>query len=403
MALWMVSCLYLALHWTLLYRLSSSSRTLLRRSVVPPPRVYYLEGTPPGGGFVPVPSVRILDVNETSGASVNDSDDSSNSNNETCVPLADWYNDLHPDCNRLHELDLTTSLVDEDLDVLGRGWFRVTFRYQNVVLKVLRTEREFLREYYELHRRDALALERLTTSPFVVNVYGYCGQSTINEFADFTLAPSLEDLNKKLRDRIDERTLLWKLKLAASVAQGVADVHQAGDKDATRAHMVHYDLNPRNVALFGPSAQPKLNDFNIAEFLRYDPTTNATCGFASRMHDPWWRAPEEVGKDGVPLDEKVDLYALGNVLFAIFTTHAPRGKMKDVRKEDVRVKVQEGQRPLFPKPWDTMEHPVAQVLREAIHMCLEPKPQDRPTADHVAGLLSGALQDLVAAHASEEV
>ena len=42
---------------------------------------------------------------------------------------------------------------------------------ESVVLKTLRLEREYKREYYELHRRDALAMERLTYSPFVVNVH----------------------------------------------------------------------------------------------------------------------------------------------------------------------------------------------------------------------------------------
>ena len=63
---------------------------------------------------------------------------------------------------------------------------------------------------------------------------------------------------------------------------------------------------------------PKLNDFNVAEFLTYDPETNKPCGFRSRLHEPWWRAPEEMDLiDKTFVDEKVDVYALGEVLFHI--------------------------------------------------------------------------------------
>lgn len=46
-----------------------------------------------------------------------------------------------------------------------------------------RLERDFLPEYYELHRRDAVAMERLTSSPYVMDVFGYCGQSALTELA----------------------------------------------------------------------------------------------------------------------------------------------------------------------------------------------------------------------------
>ena len=48
-----------------------------------------------------------------------------------------------------------------------------------------RLERDFHEEIYEAHRVDALAMERLTKSPFVIDVYSYCGQTGINEYATF--------------------------------------------------------------------------------------------------------------------------------------------------------------------------------------------------------------------------
>jgi hypothetical protein len=96
-----------------------------------------------------------------------------------------------------------------DLKLLELGWFRGAWKYDTfvkplsdpnatttrpvsslssemestVILKTLRMEREFLEEYFDLHEHHAVAMEQLTFSPFVINEYGYCGQSALNEFA----------------------------------------------------------------------------------------------------------------------------------------------------------------------------------------------------------------------------
>ena len=81
---------------------------------------------------------------------------------------------------------------DGSVNLLGKGWFRLTWKFsaqndKSVVVKTLRYDREFYDEYYELHRRDAVAMERLSSSPFVMDIYGHCGQSALNELADFQL------------------------------------------------------------------------------------------------------------------------------------------------------------------------------------------------------------------------
>jgi hypothetical protein len=107
------------------------------------------------------------------------------SNDDTCLPMAKWMTASFVNCNSMHEIDLMGSVAQHDqtdLVLLGEGWFRSTWKYSvhndlspssTVVVKTLRIEREFLEEYFELHRRDAVAMERLTFSPFVMDVYGY--------------------------------------------------------------------------------------------------------------------------------------------------------------------------------------------------------------------------------------
>lgn len=126
---------------------------------------------------------------------------------------------------------------EEDLKFLGQGWFRDTWKYVNdnfegspaVVLKTLRIERDFLEEYFDLHRRDAVAMERLAFSPYVINVFGHCGQSAINELAEGIMGGkinSLEQLNRRLRGKeTDPQALFLKLKLASKISLGLAHVH----------------------------------------------------------------------------------------------------------------------------------------------------------------------------------
>jgi serine/threonine protein kinase len=331
-----------------------------------------------------------------------------------CVPMHEWQTKSFPNCNLVHEYDLTSAgpgvhrnntnlILEDNLVMLGQGWFRNTWRLdvgstnEKVVLKTLRLEREFYDEFYDLHRRDALAMERLTHSPFIMDIYGYCGQSALNELADFgdgNLA-SLEKVDRQLRGTRDPASFLLKLQLATSVAVGVAHIHEI-DKDG-RPSLVHYDLNPRNVAIVG-NGKPKINDFNIAEFLHWNPKTNETCGFAGRLHEPWWRAPEEVAvdseEDGQLLDEKVDVYALGSILFHVLTTHSPRGKMKKDRIEEVREKVARGEAPFLEEQYAKSKDPAVKAFRRALDLCFEPDPKDRGSAREVADLLLEALVEI---------
>lgn len=158
-------------------------------------------------------------------------------------------------------------------------------------------------------------------------------------------------------------------------------------------------INPRNIAVMR-GGHPKINDFNIAEFLTYDPETNQTCGFKSRLHEPWWRAPEEMDKsDKTFVDEKVDVYALGEVLFHILTTHGPRGKMKKYRMEEVRALVKEGVPPVMWEPYASggkngalKKNGIVKAFMKAMDLCFEKDPKKRGTSIQVARVLHKALK-----------
>ena len=353
-----------------------------------------------------------------------DPGDSWQTPHQHCLPKASWQVQSNPNCNTIHEVNLVAAAADvpsiksppeDSLLVLGEGWFRTTWRLdrilpqsvsdgevkktqqESVVLKTLRIAREYLSEYYELHRRDAVAMERLTASPFVVNVFGYCGQSAINELADFPFpgVQNLESFNRRMRGKESAYTNAIKLRMAASIALGVADIHAGGstDPDDMNVYMTHYDLNPRNIALFA-GGRPKINDFNIAEFLEYDPTTknNATCKFPSRLHEPWWRAPEEMNMTHTILvDEKVDIYALGNILYHTLTSHSSHGKQTRDRMDSVRPIVAAGIKTAIPDHYANSKDPNVMAIIKAIELCWAKDPNDRATAEEIAMGLYDAL------------
>jgi serine/threonine protein kinase len=339
---------------------------------------------------------------------------------DPCVPMADWQTQSFVTCNVLHEIDMGLGASETDTDAsttpaqslkpLGEGWFRTTWKMDTAtdttVLKTLRVVRDFTPEFYELHRRDAVAMERLTSSKFVMDVYAYCGQSAVNEMADFAVPgiQNLEAFDRRMRGQNSRQGDMMKLRVAASIATGVADIHGVESMDG-RPSMVHYDINPRNVAMCA-GGRPKLNDFNIGEFLRWNPETNETCGFPSRMHEPWWRAPEEmnttVKEDTVRLDEKVDIYALGNVLYHILTTHSPRGKMKRERMEIVRPAVAQGIAPELPEPYASGTDPIYAAFRDAMALCFAKDPKERGSAEEVANVLTNAVVAITAVHKEED-
>lgn len=59
--------------------------------------------------------------------------------------------------------------------------------------------------------------------------------------------------------------------------------NEIGPPRKSNATLVHYDLNPRNVAIV-EGGKPKINDFNVAEFLTWDTRHNTTCGCTGRFH-----------------------------------------------------------------------------------------------------------------------
>jgi len=100
--------------------------------------------------------------------------------------------------------------------------------------------------------------------------------------------------------------------LFEKVCEAVHYGHQRG--------VVHRDLKPANV-LVEPGGQPKLIDFGIAR--AEGPTFEATLTSESGSGTLAYMSPEQFEQGGAATDIRVDVYALGVILFQLLTGRLP--------------------------------------------------------------------------------
>lgn len=135
---------------------------------------------------------------------------------------------------------------------------------------------------------DAISLDVLMKSRFTINIFGYCGSSSIQEFAGGNLNKLLPSLGP-----ID------KLRMATWMANGIADIHAvdalesssklgiADNSTNVTASLIHNDINMDNVLLGHRNGMelPIFNDFNIAVFRKKD-AQGRPCRFHGRFANP---------------------------------------------------------------------------------------------------------------------
>jgi hypothetical protein len=311
-----------------------------------------------------------------------------------CVPMKEWQTQPHPSCNKFHEIDLFQGFVQQTarkIEWLAQGGWRNVFSYEGdatypvddkVALKMLRWESKFVdfgpREY-EIHQMDAIVTDRLTASPRIIDMYGFCAQSVFNQFADMDLGQFHREQKKKtIKD-----TWAQKLNLAREAALALADVHNPDAGDLDHATIAHRDLKPQNVIFV--SGQLKLNDFNDAYLLKWNTTSDdRLCGFSYKAFRPKWAKgfkPREQAQHVFPLTEKIDVYALGGIIFLLLLEEKPYAGVPD---EEVTDMIMQGTPPLPPEAFRNSNDPSVTFMLRVIERCYAADPADRPTARRVA-------------------
>lgn len=331
-----------------------------------------------------------------------------------CRPAKLWQTDPRPACNVVHEIDLMNVDVESSrrnvnhsdattrVTPLGHGGTRIVWKVSGsyiestgFVLKTLKLGKKFDQINLDKQRRDAVALDELTNSPNVVNVYAYCAQTAINEIG-------VKDLNgvKIFFQTHGNYTSLTKLKLAKDVANAVADLQEI-DKEMGPL-MVHNDIGPANMLIM-PDGRLKLNDFNGAHMIYWDYDNNSTCGYRDkkfcgedhRRVDT--RSPEECL--GNMLSEKLDTYSIGTILFFILTNERMYHSHEEDKKFSsdtalLREVIRKGQEPRLPLTIEESNNTAIVAIRTAMRQALTHDSVKRPTARNIATLLDQALKKI---------
>jgi serine/threonine protein kinase len=131
-----------------------------------------------------------------------------------------------------------------------------------------------------------------------------------------------------------------------------------------------------------------LNDFNLAKILTWNPVEQENCNVASGYSGNRFQAPEQLNEDS-PRSEKLDVFALGNMLGFLLTQDGP---FPDLSGDSVEEEVAKGRiwKITDPKILKS-KHPFDVNVRKAMEMCLVVDPKKRPSAQTVADMLRKAL------------
>ena len=267
---------------------------------------------------------------------------------------------------------------------LGRGGMGEVYRAddlklgQAVALKFL-TE-SFARDGAMLARfHGEVRVARQVTHPNVCRVHDigeihteFGGQHFLSmEYVDG------EDLSSLLR-RIGRLPSDKAVEIARQLCAGIAAAHEAG--------VLHRDLKPANVMIDG-RGRARITDFGLAGLAEQFRGREVMAG------TPAYMAPEQLA--GKEVTVKSDIYALGLVLYELFTGK----RVFDTSSIDELRRLHESSSPTNPSSWVKDIDP---LVERVILRCLEKDPEKRPaSALQVATALPGG-DPLAAAIAAGE-
>ncbi|HLP84026.1 MAG TPA: serine/threonine-protein kinase [Phycisphaerales bacterium] len=202
---------------------------------------------------------------------------------------------------------------------IGRGGMGVvyeavqSFPKRSIALKLVRSDiatPALLRRFR--HEAQALALLQ---HPGIAQVLE-AGVATIDgkprSFIAMELAQGLP-LHKWARaTNPDDRA---KLDIIARIADAVDHAHKRG--------VIHRDLKPSNI-IVSDTGEPKILDFGVARLVTDSPQANATIATSAGqvVGTLGYMSPQQLSGDPRQIDVRVDVYALGAILYELFAQRA---------------------------------------------------------------------------------
>ena len=377
-----------------------------------------------------------------------------------CMAMHEWQHGLKSACNAFHELGLGHFAESSDFfRILADGGYNEVFLLtydrgvvppptpqktagnagdgkERVVLKILEYGTKYTDRNYDRVRRDAMVTERATFSKYIVDGFGHCGFALLSPLAKGarTMSEEIEDMeyylehgadnidkkgqvdeqdsggaggnvsnNDNKADLIKKEVDLIKLKLSLVASLGLSDLHNLdGDEVSSVAHD---DLKTNQYMWV--DGRYKLGDFNRGRFVRKDRITHKPCAFYVSSNDAKYRAPEEYIKRHA-LTSKIDIWALGSIIFRILTGENVWHGYKDTEAQKLIAST--NATPPLPDIYQpelngtANTNSVHNLLRTVMYdMCFIPDPNKRSSAIEVANYLKEETKKLGYFHNDDEM
>src|SRR5512136_956413 len=245
----------------------------------------------------------------------------------------------------------------EIIEEIGRGGMGSVYKAYDskirevVALKLLKPEIASDPEVIERFRNE-IKLARQVAHRHVCRMYDI-GEEWLSIYISMEYVPG-EDLKSFIR-RSGHLNEAKAVGLAKQIAEGLAEAHRLG--------VIHRDLKPQNI-MIDRDGNAKIMDFGIARSLH----TRGVTGTGVIIGTPEYMAPEQA--EGRDVDRRVDIYALGAIMFEMVTGRVPF----------------EGQTPLSivlkhrsepPADPQTINAQISEGLSRIILRCLAKKREDR--------------------------
>ena len=191
-------------------------------------------------------------------------------------------------------------------DIIGRGAFSIVYKGRHkglnmpVVIKMMRHDMALYSDFMDSFHTEAKTIASLTHD-HIVKVYDFDERyRTLFIIMEYLRGDSLRDMIRHLR-AIPPKLAV---KFLVQICSGLAYAHQHG--------IIHRDINPSNI-IVQPDDNIKILDFGLACPTGTEDFSNA--GTAQYM------APEQI--DGLPVDPRTDIYALGITAYEMVTGRCP--------------------------------------------------------------------------------
>ncbi|CAM9481153.1 unnamed protein product, partial [Sphacelaria rigidula] len=240
-----------------------------------------------------------------------------------------------------------------ELKFLGRGYWRevhlVNYDGRDMALKTLRDDQQETKRNKERHRWEAAAMDAVKDHPNIVHLLGKCESDMVTEYFPNYLETLLlgvgvsSDSSEDSREsvplvKISTRRIL---EMARDAARGLQALHEAEG-----GPIVHADLQPRQL-LLDDQGVVKINDLNRCRFMGTD-EDGKPCPFKISKANGVWRSPEEYSDEKGRLTEKLDVYSMGMIFWAMYGREPP---FKRDSNHHYKEKAIAGERPKVDDSW----------------------------------------------------